>query len=113
MSVVLLLPTFAVGLYWWFARGRPIGVLYSFVATVFPVIVMVTVTSSDSAGTMFYVLSPLVMLLIGYRLPPAKAVGTRTCRYCAEVIKVEAVVCRYCGRDLKQSVTPSPSQGLG
>ena len=94
-ELVFLVPM-TVGFYWWFARGRPIGLLFSFLAVLTPALVLNLATGLVLPDSIVWVIS-LVMLLVAWNLSPG---SSKTCPFCAEFIKEEAAVCRYCGRNV-------------
>src|SRR5712664_2503350 len=125
MEVIHFIPVLAAGLYWWFGRGRPVGLLYCFLlAYGAPTAVSVLATlviSTQGAGDLWDHLFPVFawggsigMLYQAWRTPPMKSEGTRTCPFCAEVIKMQAVACRYCGRNLPRIADMVPhGQAVG
>lgn len=49
-----------------------------------------------------------VLLIIMLINKSRVAKASRQCPHCAETIKREASVCRYCGRDVEPAAAPTP-----
>lgn len=52
-------------------------------------------------GLLTLIFSPLVFIIV-LCLAKVETDTARKCPFCAELIKVEAIVCKHCGRDIEQ-----------
>jgi hypothetical protein len=108
-GLLTILPILAAGLYWWFARGRPMGLVYVFLAAAVPAAIIEWLAGSPAATPAVAWLVSIGMLSLARRLPRNQAPGSKTCPACAEDVKSQAHVCKHCGHTFSEPVSKAKS----
>ena len=76
----------------------------------------VATQKNKELGVWFFLgllLGPIALLMVGLSpsadasAPQQQGIPTRKCPYCAEVIKGEAILCRFCGKDVEPMPQPA------
>ena len=57
-------------------------------------------------------LAGVILAILGSKSEAASDSGNVKCKYCAELIKPDAVICRFCGRDVDKTIIPDKNDSL-